>query len=394
MKRITFDESRQLITVEMGARWSDVYSFLQQSGTDYIPVGGGCTAVGVAGFVLGGGYSFVSRSYGLACDSLLALTIVTADGVVRAVSPNSATVEERDLFWACQGGGGGNFGVVLEMTLRVYRPPTTKMLAASLFYGIEHAADLICFYNEWAPSLPSEIAVYGYLGYIPDPCCPDRMLPILRFQTVYNGDFTNGMELIRPLLERRPLKTELYNLKLPDYLKIVGGSTAFKGRRSYTRSGILLRGGLTSDFVRICLDRMKNTPSLDSFMLWMHQGGKTNTFSSEATAFPHRTAEFIFELAAVWNREDETRANVEWAFQAGQELAGCFSGAYVNYIDPLLPNWQLMYYGQNYPRLLAIKRLWDPDDYFSFQQSIGSTHTPSPAMPLNLEPLNRTVVGR
>lgn len=124
--------SGEIVTVEMGVVWSDLYGFLQNAGTDHIPVGGGCTSVGVAGFVLGGGYSFVSRSYSLGCDSLVSATIVTADGAVRRVAADSASTKERDLFWACQGGGGGNFGVVVQMQLRVHRPRSAKMLAGTL----------------------------------------------------------------------------------------------------------------------------------------------------------------------------------------------------------------------------------------------------------------------
>ncbi len=389
MKLISFDH-KETITVEMGALWSDVYRFLQNAGTDKIPVGGACTAVGVAGFVLGGGYSFVSRSYGLACDSLVSATIVTADGAVRQVSADSTSGDERDLFWACQGGGGGNFGVVVQMQLRVHRPRSEKLFAGTLIYRLEDAVDLLAFYNEWSQSLPDEMAVYGYLGHIPDPSSPERLIGILRFQPVYNGEFTAGLEMIRPLLERRPLATELYNLSLPDYLKIVGATTAFAGRSSYTRSGIMEHGGFSPDFTRLCLAGLQAAPSRESFMLWMHQGGKAKTVLSNATAYPHRHADYVFELAAVWTGGQSTRANVEWAFQAGQVLSTHFSGAYVNYIDPLQPDWASQYYGSNYTRLLEIKRRSDPDDFFAFQQGIGSAHAPGPSTPLCLDPLFRT----
>ena len=153
----------------MGALWNDVYLYLIANGDGLIPIGGGCPTVGIPGFMLGGGYSFVSRSYGLSIDNLLSLTIVTADGAVRKLSDASTSPEDRDLWWACRGGGGGNFGIVTEMEIRVHQPPTKTMFMAQIRYNPAQAQDVLSFYNEWAETTPNELAAYGIWGYYPDP---------------------------------------------------------------------------------------------------------------------------------------------------------------------------------------------------------------------------------
>ena len=83
---------------------------------------------------------------------------------------------------------------------------------------------------------------------------------------------------------------------------------------------------------------------------------------------------------------------MEWAYHFAEDLRPHFSGAYVNYIDPLLPRWKEMYYRDNYERLLAVKKQWDPDNFFHFQQGVGSKFEPSTTEPLDLSPLNRTIL--
>ena len=119
--RINDDGPEPTLTVQAGAIFETLYSRLVDTG--YVFPGGGCSTVGVTGFVLGGGLSFLSRAYGLASDNLLSLRLVTANGTAL----NCSDTEHAELFWALRGGGGGNFGIVLDMTLRVFAQPSTHV---------------------------------------------------------------------------------------------------------------------------------------------------------------------------------------------------------------------------------------------------------------------------
>src|SRR3984893_7351274 len=108
------------VTVETGARWLQVYEAVTTRGGRYVQ-GGGCTTVGVAGFIHGGGFGSLSKKYGQGAAGLLEAEIVTADGGVLVVN----ACNHPDLYWAVKGGGGGAFGVLTKLVLRTRELPTT-----------------------------------------------------------------------------------------------------------------------------------------------------------------------------------------------------------------------------------------------------------------------------
>jgi FAD/FMN-containing dehydrogenase len=393
LDEVELDQAARTLRVQMGATWQEIYAQIVGT-TDLIPVGGGCLPVGIPGFVLGGGFSFASRSYGMSIDNLLELTIVTPDGEARTITANSDDEDERDLFWACRGGGGGNFGVAVEMKLRMHQPNTPRMLVSRPRWPAERAGEVLAFYNDWIETVPPELAVYGYWGAEADALVPTRTLNVLGFTIVYNGDFGEGVRLIEPLIRLDPSHVDLENLTLPEIEETIGSSTVVGDRSAYMWSGVLSPGAFTPDVADAFADHMANAPSASSFVVWTHLGGKVEEVAPDATAFPHRSARFVPELKAIWEDPHDARRNVEWAHGFFEALRPHFVGAYVNYIDPLLADWPRMYYGDNYPRLLEIKERWDPDGLFCAQQSIGSGFEPSLTEPLDLSPLNRTFEPR
>ena len=393
LKDMQLDAQKRTLRLQMGCRWSDVYAYMMNSGTGLIPVGGGCLTVGVPGFVQGGGFSFASRSYGISADNLHSLKIVTPDGELRHISESSKSKDEIDLFWALRGGGGGNFGIVTEMELQVHKPNTPKMFLAQIRYPVELAQDVIGFYNEWVETLPNEMAVYGIWGPSAVPGQATQTTTTFGFNVIYNGEFAKGLQLIEPLMQRNPSYANINHMTLPAYEEMVGLTTSVKGRNAYIRAGMMPPRAWTSKAIKVLEEYMGDRPSQDSFMVWTHLGGKVEEVAPNATAFVHRKARFVPELKSIWDTPQQARTNIEWAFNFYQALQPFFSGSYVNYIDPLLPGWQKQYYESNYPRLLEIKRKWDPKNFFLFQQGIGSTFEPDVSMPLDLSPLNRTFIG-
>jgi hypothetical protein len=392
MKGMVLDAKKRTLRVQMGCLWSDVYAYMMNSGTGLIPVGGGCLTVGVPGFVQGGGFSFASRSYGISADNLLSLKIVTADGKLRHISEASKSKDEIDLFWALRGGGGGNFGIVTEMELQVHKPNTPKMFLAQIRYPVELAQDVIGFYNNWVETLPNEMAVYGIWGPTAVPGNPTKTTTTFGFTVIYNGEFGAGLKLVEPLMKRNPSYANLNHMTLPEYEEMVGLTTSVKGRNAYIRAGVMPPLAWTPKAIKVLEEYMGNRPSQDSFMVWTHLGGKVAEIAPNATAFPHRKARFVPELKSIWDTPQQARANIEWGFNFYQALEPFFIGSYVNYIDPLLTDWQKKYYEGNYKRLLEVKHKWDPKNFFQFQQGIGSKFQPDISMPLDLSPLNRTFV--
>jgi FAD/FMN-containing dehydrogenase len=389
---LELNRGNQTLRVGLGARWADVYHALLRSGTGLIPVGGGCLTVGPGGFLLGGGYSFTSRSYGMGCDNLLSVDLVTPDGALHHLHDGATDPLDQDLWWACRGGGGGNFGVAVAAELQVHQPnqPTKQMLVGDITYPLTAAQDVIGAYNEWTQTLPNEMAAYGYLGSQPDPARPGLTIPSFRITAVYNGPHADGIDWLNTMLKLPSTKVEFYDMELPLWEDKIGKSTLVGDRQAYIRSGILPVGAMTAAVIDIYQRFMADAPSPDSFVVWTHGGGKISAVAPQDTAFVHREPGFIYELKSIWSNPVVARENIEWAYHFGEALAPHFRGAYANYIDPLLTDWPEKYYGDNYARLEKIKHTVDPNGVFAFQQGIGSTFRPVAAEPLDLSPLSRT----
>jgi FAD/FMN-containing dehydrogenase len=127
----------------------DVYGVLARHGAT-IPAGS-CPSVGIAGLALGGGVGFAGRKLGLTSDNLLAASLVTAHGRLLACD----LTEHSDLFWACRGGGGGNFGIVTSFQFRIH--PAPDIAYYEIAWPWSDAADVVRVWQELAPHAPDEL---------------------------------------------------------------------------------------------------------------------------------------------------------------------------------------------------------------------------------------------
>lgn len=379
------------LTIGAGTRWIKAYNFLRDQQSEFTVIGGGCAGVGVAGFILGGGYSFISRSFGLGSDNVTAMEVVSPNGDIITLNDSTTNKNEVDLYWALRGGGGGNFGVLTNVDLRLHRTRQPRLMMGQMAFPFYRIEEVLHFYNEWVLTLPNEMAVYGMLRQFPDPRRGGAPALTLRFTPVYNGPMAEGLELLKPLCELKPNSLEVYAMNLPEWENFIGTATQIKGHSAYIRSVIMPPKSLTTDVANICKKYMSRAPSADSYVVWTHTGGKIKELGDNSS-YAHRDGAFTFELKSVWDSSQLqlARPNIEWAVNFFDELGKHAQGAYLNYIDPLLTDWQNNYYRHHYQRLLTVKQHWDPNGLFDFQQGIGSSFNPTRSTPLDLSPLTRT----
>ena len=164
-------------TVGAGTRLIDFYNGLAAHGRG-VP-GGSCPTVGIAGLTLGGGVGVVSRAYGLTSDNVKSLQIVTADGQVRTCSSS----QNSDLFWACRGGGGGNFGVVTSFTFRTH--PVGQIVLFFLSWPWSQAARVISAWQSWAPHAPDALWSNVHLS-----AAPGGSVPAIQVGGTYLGSLS------------------------------------------------------------------------------------------------------------------------------------------------------------------------------------------------------------
>ncbi len=356
-------------TVGPGARLIDVQRALTRRGLS-VPAGS-CPTVGIGGLALGGGHGLAGRRFGLTSDNLVAARVVTADGRVRRADADT----NEDLFWACRGGGGGNFGVVTSLTLQTHRARGAAYFFVS--WPWSQADEAIAAWQRFAPDAPPALTSILSLGTTGGGGSP-RVSAL--------GQYFGGVGALRRLV--RPL-TRVAGASLSTgsstYFTMVlrwagcldGGFAACKrstrssffAKSDYFDRAVGRRGRARMiDWV----ERRQRTPSLGSGALLLDAyGGALNRPAPDATAFVHRDMLFSLQYLAYFNGAAAGRASRRWINGAARALRPHASGeAYQNYIDPDLDGWARAYYGSNLERLREIKRQLDPDFRFRFPQAI------------------------
>ena len=192
------DAENRRARVSAAAKWRDVSALASPRGL--APLSGLSAEVGVVGYTLGGGLGWLSRKHGLACNSVLAAEVITADGkLVRADRSN-----EPDLFWALRG-GGGSFGAVTALEFELY--PADELYAGMFAWPWERTADVLHAWREWISGLPDELSTLArilQLPRLPNVPEPVRGRQLVVIEAAYLGVAGSAGELLRPLRDLRP----------------------------------------------------------------------------------------------------------------------------------------------------------------------------------------------
>jgi FAD/FMN-containing dehydrogenase len=190
---IEIDAGARRARVGAGVLWGELVPPASELGLAALH--GSTPTVCISGYSLGGGISFYGREFGLACNRVTAVELVTADGELRRVDADS----DPDLFWALRG-GGGSFGVVTALEFELLAMP--ERYAGALFFPIEEASEVLHGWLEWTASAPEQMTSVGRLmNFPPIPEIPEpfRGKSFAVIEVIYNGDEASGAELVAPL---------------------------------------------------------------------------------------------------------------------------------------------------------------------------------------------------
>lgn len=379
MARVSLDSDGRHAEIGAGANLGQVYDALWAQGRVTIP-GGGCTGVGIAGLTLGGGFGFLARPYGLTCDSLVALEMVDACGRVRHVDAQ----RDQDLFWACRGGGGGNFGIATRFRFRVQ--PIGNVSVFTITWPWADIRAVFAVWQRWAdpdrldtrltPILLLPAASAGFCGVI--------------------GEFVGGLEALRVLLQPLVAAARPSDVRLvcEPYIDAVHRFVGAAPRQQEPSAWRLSADGPADP----ALDRFKNTSAfvfrpfgsaaVDTMLAFLERsptpnttlqfnlhGGAEAAVAPAATAYPWRRARYSLQYQAYWADPAMGPALIAWVNAFRQALSPWTRGAYVNYIDRDIRAWPQAFYDRNLPRLLEVKRRYDPENVFDFPQGLGRIAT-------------------
>lgn len=349
-------------------------------------VSGICPTVGVGGFMQGGGIGWQTRKYGMACDQLVEATVVLADRrVVRASAD-----EHPDLFWALRGNGGGNYGVITSYELKPVHRRT--MVSYMVSWSWDIAKEVIEHWQRWAIDSSNDLASI-LLAMIPDLGQTPQLVVLGNwYGTVeeLNGHLdtlagTIGVTpAVRNVIERSVFDAtmDIYGcaqLTTEQCHRVGTSPVAQTPRQNYyhTRSRMFDEPAPNVDQLLEALAAPGKARSGQNRMLYFETlGGAANVPARTDTAYVHRTTEMLIGYTGTLNHPDytdeDTTACEEWLADSFRVLSEhSLPESYQNYMDPSLPDWRQAYYAENYPRLVQIKRRYDPHRFFNFARSIG-----------------------
>ncbi|HEU5158515.1 MAG TPA: FAD-binding oxidoreductase [Streptosporangiaceae bacterium] len=363
MRRVRVDPGTATAVAWGGARAGDVVAATHPHGL--APVTGLVKAVGMAGLTLAGGYGLLIGAHGLALDNLLSARVVLADG--RAVTASAE--DNPDLYWALRG-GGGNFGVVTSMRYRVH--PVDSVLSGLVLFPLTQGRTVLRGYRELIAEAPDDLTVMaGFFGG------PDGR-PLLFLLPAWVGDHARGEAIVNRL--RRlgtPVTGQIGRIAYQDILGQFDPSVV-NGRHTEIRTRWLPE--LTEETASLLVTAMTRVTSPHSAVFIHHFHGAASRVPAGGTAFALRRDHVLVEIVASWDTPSGgNAAHGRWARALSDGLAKtALPGGYPNLLGVDEHERALRSYGGNLPRLLELKRNFDPDDVFT---AVPALH---PAMAENL----------
>ncbi len=359
MKALRLDVEGRTAWAETGLTAGE---YTDAAGAHGLATGFGDTgSVGIGGITLGGGVGYLVRKYGLTIDDLLAAEVVTADGQIRHVDAET----HPDLFWAIRG-GGGNFGVATRFRFRLHEldrayggmlilPATPEVIASFIAEADAAPEELSGIANVMAappmPFLPAELhgqlVVMAIMLYAGAPEAGERALAPFRSLATPLAD------MLQPM--RYP---ELYQPEEGDYHPTAVSHTMFVD-------------GIDRSAAETIVDYLRSSDASMRVAQLRVLGGAVARVPAEATAFAHRQAPIMVNLAAFYDGPEERAVRQAWVDAFGEALRQGSSAAYVNFLgDEGRARVRDAYPGETWDRLRAIKARYDPDNLFRLNQNI------------------------
>ncbi|HEY8596903.1 MAG TPA: FAD-binding oxidoreductase [Thermomicrobiales bacterium] len=362
MKSISIDPEARVARVGAGATSGDLAGPANAHGLALTT--GDTHSVGFGGLVTGGGIGFMVRKYGLTIDSLLAAQVVTAAGEIVTASAD----EHPDLFWAIRG-GGGNFGIVTEFTFRL--APVGQILGGDLI--LPASREVIRGYLDYVASAPDELTTIANLLHAPPaPYVPqDRVGELaLSILVCWTGNPAEGERALAPL---RALATPIADVVGPMPYPEIYRFTAHQAAPHAASIRMMFADALSDDALDAALDAMAHASSPYSLIQFRGLGGAMARVGDDATAFAHRARRYFVAIIGLWlDADEDATPHADWTGALWETIRHEGAGVYVNFLENEgAGRVRDAYPATTYARLAAIKRRYDPQNLFRYNQNIA-----------------------
>ncbi len=360
MQGVSIDAANRTATLQAGVQWGPVLEEAQRFGL--APLLGSSPTVGAVGYTLGGGLGWLARKYGLAADSVLAFQVVTPAGELVEASAST----NPDLYWALRG-GGGNFGVVVAMTIQLY--PVTTVYAGNLYYPVSLAREVYTRYREWAANAPWELtSAVVIMNYPPLPQLPEflRGQTFIQVRGCYAGTVEDGEALLAYWRDwHEPVIDDFKAMPFTDVAQVSNDPV---DPMPACHTGGWLHS-ITDEAIDALVSMVpaQNGPSPVIFAEIRHAGGAIAQAQPGASAFSLRDAAFILECIGVAPTPEAKQGftQITDALKAGMASA-LTGGIYLNFASDhdSRQRAQAAFSAEALTRLRLVKAAYDPENRF------------------------------
>jgi FAD/FMN-containing dehydrogenase len=362
MADVDVDPERRVARVGGGALWADVDRATQAHGL--ATTGGRVSTTGVAGLTLGGGSGWLERKHGLACDQLLAAELVTADGELVRASAD----EHPDLLWALRG-GGGSFGVVTALELRLHPLGPAVWAGLALFSG-DRGREVLRTFRDVMNEAPDELSLACAFITAPDEeDVPDalRGRPAVAVAGLWAGHVDDGERALAPISALRPDADYFAPTGYADFQCSLDDPPGY--RNYWTAENV---ADLPEPAIDRLLARAAELPAGPSQLFIVAWGGAVRRYGPDTSPLAGREAGFIVHPLLLW----EDPADDDRLMALGR---GCrddmrpwsVGAAYPNFLGEEGAARMRSAFGASHERLAAVKAAWDPAGVFRTHQDAG-----------------------
>jgi FAD/FMN-containing dehydrogenase len=353
MREVQVDGLRKRAVAQGGATWGDFDR--ECEARKLATTGGVISSTGVCGLTLGGGIGWLMGKHGLSCDNVISADIVSADG--NHVS--ASVTQNEDLFWAIRG-GGGNFGIVTALEFQLHDLDVVH--GGVMLYPRPSAWDLLRKYRDITQKAPDELTAYAAL-------LVGHGHPMVAVALCHSGSAEAGAAACKQFQLADPPAVDMTGAKRYTEIQTMLDFTAPAGRHYYFKCPFLR--DLTDDAIRTIIDYAQNMPTEHTQIILEHMHGAASRVPASETAFGLRRDHYSINIVPAWEDAGDAQRCIEWARGLATLLEPFgASDSYVNYLGDEGASAVRASYGPSYGRLVELKKKFDPENFFCFNQNI------------------------
>jgi len=353
MRGVQVDPGRRTALVQGGATWGEFDR--ENERYRFATTGGVISSTGVCGLTLGGGLGWLMGKHGLSCDNVISADLVNAEGKHVTASQS----QNDDLFWAIRG-GGGNFGIITALECRLH--DLNSVHGGMMLYPRASALDLLRNYRDITSNAQDELTAYAALmvggGH-----------PMVAVALCHSGSREDGAAACQRFRLCAPPVVDTVGEKKYTEIQSMLDVSAPAGVHYYFKCPFLRE--ISDEVIQTILEFAERMPTEQTQVIFEHMHGAASRVPVSQTAFGLRRVHYSINIAAGWTDPAMAERCIDWARDLASALeAFGASDAYVNYLGEEGSSAVKASYGANYGRLASLKKKYDPDNFFRFNQNI------------------------